>query len=163
MRRSVHRGETGGDRCQGRGFDLSDAEALGRLRQGPGWGSPQRMQCGAQDRSQDMQPLMRLALTPPEQSPLHDLAGVRFQVDQDQPQSIFWRRPRTVLIGRVPASGARLAIQAPGGPMRWEGCLKRRNPLLQLLQGETGPIQHLRGAGLDVGESSRAPGCARLS
>jgi hypothetical protein len=74
-----------------------------------------------------MNPLMGLTLAHPKQSPVHDLEGVRFQVDQDKQQPICWRRQRTVLIGRVPAGGARLAIEAPGGHMSLEGGLKRRH------------------------------------
>jgi hypothetical protein len=73
-----------------------------------------------------MNPLMGLALTLPEQSPLHYLKGVSFQVDQAKQQPIFWRRQRTVLIGRVPAGGARLPIEAPVGHISLERGFKGR-------------------------------------
>src|SRR5882724_8677061 len=100
-----------------------------------------------------MNPLVRLALVHPKQSSVYNLQGIGFQIDQDKEPPVLRRRQRTVLIGRVPAGGARLAIEAPGGHMSLESGLKRRNQLLQLLQRETGQIQHLRGASLDVGES----------
>jgi len=100
-----------------------------------------------------MNPLMGLALAHPEQSPLHHLKGVRFQVDQETQPPIFWRRERTVFIGRVPAGGARLPIEAPVSHIRLERGFKGPDQWLKLLQRQAGQIQHLRGAGLDVGES----------
>jgi hypothetical protein len=99
-----------------------------------------------------MNPLMGLALAHPEQSPLHHLEGVRFQVHQDKQQPIFWHRQRTVLVGRVPPGGARLPIEAPCGHVGLECSLKGQDQPLKLVDGETGQIQHLCGTGLDVGE-----------
>jgi hypothetical protein len=99
-----------------------------------------------------MKPLMGLALAHPEQPPLHDLEGVRFQVDQDKQQPILRCRQWAGLVGRVPAGGARLPIKAPLGHMRLERRLKGRDQLLNLLDGETGSIEHLCRAGLEIGE-----------
>ena len=59
--------------------------------------------------------------------------------------------------------GARLTIEAPSGHMSLEGSLKRQNQRLPLRQCETGHIQHLRRAGLEIGESSRSHGGGLLS
>ena len=99
-----------------------------------------------------MNPLMGLALTHPEQPPLYHLEGVSFQVDQDKQESILGRRQRTIRVGRVPAGGARLPIEAPMGHVGLERGLKGRDQLLTFLQGETGQIQHLRGTGLEIGK-----------
>jgi hypothetical protein len=99
-----------------------------------------------------MNPLMGFALPHPEQPSLHDLEGVRLQVDQDEQQPLLGRRQRTVLVRRVPAGGARLSIKAPLGHMCLECRLEREDQMLKLLDGETGQIKHLCRAGLDVGE-----------
>jgi hypothetical protein len=99
-----------------------------------------------------MNPLMRLALTHPKQPPLHDLQGIGLQVDQHEQQPILWRRQGTVLTGRVPTSGTRPSIEAPCIHMRLERGLKRQHQLPKLLHGETGQIEHLSQAGLQIGE-----------
>jgi hypothetical protein len=95
---------------------------------------------------------MGLALSHPKQSPLHDLEGVRFQVDEDKQQPIFRRRQWTVLIGRIVASGARLPIEAPVGDMGLEGGFKGRDQRLKLLYRQAGQIQHLCRVSLEIGE-----------
>ncbi len=95
---------------------------------------------------------MGFALAHPEQPPLHHLEGVRLQVDQDKQQPIRRRGQRTALLGRVPAGGTRPPIEAPFGHMRLERGFKRRDQLPKLLNGKTGSIEHLCGAGLDVGK-----------
>jgi hypothetical protein len=99
-----------------------------------------------------MNPLMGFALAHPEQPPLHDLERVRLQVDQDKQQPILGRGQRAVLVRRVPASGARLSIEAPLRHMSLECRLEREDQMLKLLDGETGQIEHLCRAGLDVSE-----------
>ena len=74
------------------------------------------------------------------------------QVDQDKQQPILGRGQRAVLVRRVPAGGARLSIEAPLRHMRLECRLEREDQMLKLLDGETGQIEHLCRAGLDVGE-----------
>jgi hypothetical protein len=100
-----------------------------------------------------MNPLVSLALAHPKQPPLHHLEGVGLQVDQDKQQPILRGTQWTVLVGRVSASGARLPIETQVGHVDLEGGLKGRDQALKLVQRETGQIQHLRGPGLDVGET----------
>lgn len=95
---------------------------------------------------------MGLALAHPAQPPLHDLQGVGLQVDQKKPQPILWRRQWTVLVGGVPPGGARLPIEAPGGHMRLERGFTGRDQRLKLGHCETGQIEQLCGAGLEIGE-----------
>jgi hypothetical protein len=106
---------------------------------------------------------MGRALAQAEQPPLPDLERRGLQLDQDTQQLILWRRQRTVRVGRVPSGGARLPIKAPAGHLRLERGLKGRDQLLKLLHGETGQVQDRRGAGLEIGESSRAQGDGLLS
>ena len=95
---------------------------------------------------------MGLALAHPEPAPVHHVERIRFQGDQDTQQPIFRRGQRRVLLRRVPAGGARLPIEAPSGHMGLEHALKDRDQPPKLVQRQTGQIQDLRGAGLDVGE-----------
>ena len=106
---------------------------------------------------------MGLALAHPAQPPLHHVQRVGLQIDQDTQQPILGRRQRTGLIGGLPAGRARLPIEAPPGHMGLKGGLKRRGQVPKLLQGQTGQIQHLCGAGLKIGEPSRAHGGGLLS
>ena len=99
-----------------------------------------------------MNPLIRLALVHPEQPALYHLERVRLEVDEDTQQPILGRGQWPVLVGRLPTGRARLPIETPRGQMGLERALKRREQVPKLLQGETGQIHHLRGAGLDVGE-----------
>ena len=71
-----------------------------------------------------MNPLMGFALAHPEQPPLHDLEGVRLQVDQDEQQSIRGRGQRAVLVRGIPAGGAGSPIETPLAHMRLERRLK---------------------------------------
>jgi hypothetical protein len=80
------------------------------------------------------------------------LEGICFQVDQDKQQPILRRWQRTVLVSRVPAGGARLSIEAPLRHMGLERGLKGSDQVLKLLHGKTGQIEHLCGAGLEIGE-----------
>jgi hypothetical protein len=111
------------------------------------------MQRGLQHHEQDVNPLIGLALVYPEQPSLHHLEGIGLQVGQDTQQPIFGRRQRTVLIGGLPAGHARPPIEAPLGHMSLKCGLKRRDHAPKLIQGQTGQIQHLKRAGLEVGES----------
>jgi len=106
---------------------------------------------------------MGLALAHPEPPPLHDVARVGLQIDQDQQQPILRRRPRTVLVSRVPAGGARLPIEAPVHHMGLERGLKGGSHALTLRHGKTGHIEHLCGAGLEIGAPYTAPGGGLLS
>jgi hypothetical protein len=99
-----------------------------------------------------MNPLMGFALAQPEQPPLHDLERVSLQVDQDKQQPILGCRQRAVPVGRVPTGGARLSIEPPLRHMSLECRLEREDQMLKLLDGETGQIEYLCRAGLDVGE-----------
>jgi hypothetical protein len=99
-----------------------------------------------------MNPLMGFTLAHPEQPPLHYLEGIGLQVDQEKQQPILRGRQRTVLVGRVVPGGTRLPIEAPVGHMSLERGLKGRDQLPKLVQGETGQIQDLRRAGLEIGE-----------
>jgi len=99
-----------------------------------------------------MNPLMGLALAHPEESPLNDLQGIGFQVDQDKQQPILWGRQWTVLVGGVPAGRARLPIEAPLGHIGLVRGLKARHQLLKLLSCQAGQIQHFSRASLQIGE-----------
>ncbi len=110
-----------------------------------------------------MNPLMGFALAHPEQPPLYHLEGVRLQVDQDKQQPIRRGWQRTVLVGRIPPGGACLPIEAPVGHMSLEPGLKGRDQLPKLIDGETGQIQDLRGAGLEIGKPQTPHGCGLLS
>jgi hypothetical protein len=106
---------------------------------------------------------MRLAWVHPAPPALDNLERVRLEGDSDQPQPILGRGQWTVLVGRLPTGRARLPIETPRGHMGLERALKRREQGPKLLQGETGQLQHRRGAGLDVGEPSIPHGCDLLS
>jgi hypothetical protein len=105
-----------------------------------------------------MKPLLGVALPHAEQPPLYDLERVGLQGDQDQQQPILWRGQRTVLIGRLPTGGAWSPIEAPVSHMGLERGLKRRHQRLKLLHGETGHIEHLCGAALEIGKPSSSHG-----
>jgi len=79
------------------------------------------------------------------------------------PQPILGRRQRTVLISGLPADRARLPIEAPLGHLGLQGGLNRRDQAPKRIQGQTGQIQHLERAGLEVDESSIPHGCGLLS
>ena len=110
-----------------------------------------------------MNPLMSLALAHAEQPSLDDLERIGLQIDQEKQQPILRRRQRTVLIGRVPPGSARLPIETPVGHVALEGGLKGWDQRLKFVHGETRQIQHLRRAGLEIGEPSRAHSCSLLS
>jgi hypothetical protein len=100
-----------------------------------------------------MTPVMGLTLAHPTQPPRHDLPRGGFQVDQETHQPILRRWEWTVLIGRLATGGAWLPLEPPAGHMGLEGGFEGWHSRLQLVHRETGQVQDLRGAGLDVGES----------
>jgi hypothetical protein len=106
---------------------------------------------------------MGLALAHAEQPPLDDLERIGLHIDQEKQQPILRRRQRTVLVGRIPPGGAQLPIEAPVGHVALERGLKGWDQLLKLVYGETGQIQDLRRAGLEIGEPSCAHSCGLLS
>ena len=106
---------------------------------------------------------MSLALAHAEQPSLDDLEWIGLHIDQEKQQPILRRRERTVLVGRVPPGRARLPIEAPVGHVALERGLKGWDQLLKFVHGETGQIQDLRRAGLEIGEPSRAHSCGLLS
>jgi hypothetical protein len=106
---------------------------------------------------------MGLALAHPEQPPLHHLERRGLQVDQEKQPPILRGRQRTVLIGGVAAGGTRLPIEAPVSQMGLERGLKGRDQRPTLVHGETGQIQDIRRAALELGEPSRAHGGGLLS
>ena len=74
-----------------------------------------------------MNPLIGFALAHAEQAPVHHLECIGLQVDQNEAQSIFRGRERTVLVDRELAGGPRLPIEAPRGEMRVERRLEGRD------------------------------------
>jgi hypothetical protein len=106
---------------------------------------------------------MGRALAHAEQPSLDDLERIGLQRDQENQQPILRRRQRTVLVGRIPPGGARFPIEAPVGHVALERGLKGWDQRLKLVHGETGQIQDLRRAGLEIGEPSRAHSCGLLS
>jgi hypothetical protein len=136
---------------------------LGQRLQGPAGGIPQGTPRGLQHHEQDVNPLIGRALVSPAQPSLHHLEGRGFQVGAETQPSILGRRPRTGLLSGRPAGRARLPIEAPLSHMGLKCDLKRRDQALKLIQGQTGQIQHLQRAGLEVGESSMPHSCGLLS
>jgi hypothetical protein len=106
---------------------------------------------------------MGLALAHPAPSPRPDLEGRGLPGDADTQEPILRCRQGAVLIGGVPTGGARRSIETPGGHMRLECGLKGRDEALELRDGETGPIEHLCRAGLEIGEPSTPHGGGLLS
>ena len=109
-----------------------------------------------------MNPLMGFALAHAKQSPLHDLERIGLQVDQDKQQPILGGGQWTVLVGRLSANSTRLPVEAPVGHMGLERGLKGRHQLLKLVHRETGQIEYLCRAGLEIGEPSRSHSCGLL-
>lgn len=103
-----------------------------------------------------MNPLMGFTLTHAEQPSLHNLQGIGLQIDQDKEPSILGCRQRTVRVRRIPARDAGLPIETPVGHMGLKGSLKGWDQLPQLVHGETGQIEHLCRAGLELDEPSRS-------
>src|SRR5215217_7196104 len=99
-----------------------------------------------------MDPLMRFALAHAEQPSLNYLERIGFQVGENEEQSIFWRRERTVLVHGEPAYRPRLPIEAPRRQMRLVRGFKRRDQLLKLTERQARQIQALRGARLHIAE-----------
>jgi hypothetical protein len=103
-----------------------------------------------------MTPRRGCALAHPQPPPLHPLEGVRLQVAEEQEPPIRRCGPRPVRVGRRPPGGTRPSIEAPGGHRRLERRVKRRHQLPTLLYRQTGQVEPLGGAGLEVGKPSRA-------
>jgi hypothetical protein len=175
MRRSVPSCPTGGDRGLGRcrcgrtrrllhrhnhgvGVDLGHSEALRECCHRPGGRISQRASRGLQHPQEDMNPLMSCALTPAEESSLHDLERRGLQIDEDTQEPILGRRQRAVAVGGVPTGGTWLSIETPYGQMGLEGGLKPGHELPKLLQRETGQIEPLGRAALKIDEASCAYG-----
>jgi hypothetical protein len=97
-------------------------------------------------------PSIGFALNHPEQASLHDLARIRFQVDQDKQEPIFRCRQGAVLVHGEPAGRPRFPIypprRHPGVECRFEG----RNQLLKLVKRHAREIQKLRRARLQLGK-----------
>jgi hypothetical protein len=99
-----------------------------------------------------MNPLMGFALAHPEEPPLPHLERISLQVDQDKQQPILGRGQGTVRVGRVPTGGARSSIEAPFRHMGLERGLIGWDYLLKLGHRETGHIEQLCGASLEIGK-----------
>jgi hypothetical protein len=84
---------------------------------------------------------MGLALTHPEQPPLHDLEGRGLQVDQEKQEPILRRGQGTVRVGGIPTRGARSSIETPLGHMGLVRGLKGGNERLKLSPCETGQVE----------------------
>ena len=139
---------------------LRDAEALRQGRQRAGRGSAAGAQRRQQRGQEDVDPLIGFTLLHAEQASLHHLEGIRFEIDQDEEESIFWRWEGAVLLHTKSTSGSRLPIKAPRRHVRLERDLKGWDELLKLVKGQTGQIEELHGAGLYVGElDTDHPGC----
>jgi hypothetical protein len=85
------------------------------------------------------------------------------QGGQEQQESSLGRGQRTGCIGGLPARRARPPITAPRGHLGLKGRLNRRDQGPQLLQGQTGQIQHRKRAGLERGDASMPHGSGLLS
>src|SRR5262249_27087066 len=136
----------------GGGVSLRDTEPLREGREGASRGIAEGTERRQQRGQEDVNPLVRFALAHAEQAPVYHLEGIGFEGDQDEEQSIFRRRERTVLIHCEPAGGPRFAIEAPRGEMRLERRLKRRDEELKLVERQAGEIEELCRARLHIGE-----------
>jgi hypothetical protein len=96
---------------------------------------------------------MGRALAHPKEASLHDLERRRLHRHQDAQEPILRRGEGTVLVGRIPTGRAWFPIEAPEGHMGLEGGLKRWDNLLKLVHRETGQIEHLCRAHLQIGEA----------
>jgi hypothetical protein len=110
------------------------------------------MQGAQEHRQEGVNPLIRFTLHHPEQASLHDLERIRFQVDQDEQEPIFRRRQGAVFVHAKLTSGPRLPIHAPRREMCVERGLEGRDQLLKLIEGQTGEIQELQRASLQLGK-----------
>jgi Tn3 transposase DDE domain len=97
-------------------------------------------------------PLVGFALAHAKQAPLDHLEAVCFEVGEQEEQSIFRRRERTVFVDREPAGGPRFPIEAPCREMGVVRGLEGRDQLLKLCKGQARQIQKLRRARLHIGE-----------
>src|SRR5437870_7100760 len=98
-----------------------------------------------------MNPLIRFALPHAEQASLDDVERIRFQVGQHKQEPVFGRPQGAVLIDGKSACGARFSIEAPCRHPCVERCLKGRDQLRKLVEGQAGDIQELCGARLQLG------------
>jgi hypothetical protein len=95
---------------------------------------------------------MRFALTQAEQASLDDVERRRFQVGQNKQEPVFGCPQGAVLRDGKAACGARFPIEAPRRHPCVERCLKGRDQLRKLVEGQAGAIQELCGARLQLGE-----------
>jgi len=114
---------------------------------------PPFYQCTRQQRGeQDVNPLIRFALTHAEQASLDDLERVGLQVGEQKEQPICRRRQGAALVDGKLASGPGFPIEAPRGHMRVKRRLKGWDELLKLVESQAREIQELCGAGLQISE-----------
>jgi len=114
---------------------------------------PPFYQCTRQQRGeQDVNPLIRFALTHAEQASLDDLERVGLQVGEQKEQPICRRRQGAALVDGKLASGPGFPIEAPRGHMRVKRRLKGWDELLKLVESQAREIQELCEAGLQISE-----------
>ncbi len=118
----------------------------------PAWYVSQGMQRIPQSHQQDVEPLVSFRLAHTEGGAVGHLYRCLLEIHQKEQQPVLRRRQWTVLVRGVAPGSTRVPIKAPGGHMGLECGIKGRDQLLQLCQRETGQIQDLRGAGLEIGE-----------
>lgn len=145
------------------GVRLGHHEAFRQLGHGPAGRISPRASRRLQACSQDMNPLMGVALAHTKPSPLHDLERIGLQGDPDTQQPLLGRRQWAGLVGGVPTGGARLSVEPPCRHMGLEGGLNGGDQRPKLLQRETGPLEHLSRTGLELSALSRAHGGGLLS
>jgi hypothetical protein len=80
-------------------------------------------------------PLIGFALDHAEQTPLHHLEGVGFEVDQDEQEPVFWGREGAVFVDGKPARRPRFPIHPLRRHPGVERGLKGRDQLLKLVLG----------------------------
>jgi len=115
-----------------------------------GRGIAESAQGAQQRRQEDVNPLIGLALPHAEQTALHHLERIGFEVGEQKKEPIFRRRQGAVLVHGKLARRPGFAIEAPRGHMGLEGRLKRRKQDLKLLEREAGEIQKLHGTRLHI-------------
>ena len=97
--------------------------------------------------------MIDFALAHAEQTPLHHLERIGLEVDQNEEESIFRGRERTVLVDRESAGGPGFPSEASHGHMCLARGLKGRDEELKLVQGQAGEIQELCGTSPHIDES----------
>ena len=96
---------------------------------------------------QDMNPLRGFGLAHPEQAPMEHLRGILLQIDQDEQQSIFRGRQRTVRVGRIASRLSAPPMQGPFGHGAQEGRLTGGDQRRKLICGQAGQISQCRRVG----------------